>query len=96
MSHPSRFKSNISHPSRSTSNISHSIRLQSHICLFQTVKHNPIPVTHVGRSVAPLPEGAEGIGLDVQAGHPAMQDGGDSINNSGPARFCDGCRGLAC
>jgi len=96
MSHPSRFKSNISHPSRSTSNISHSIRLQSNIAQFETVKQNPIPVTHVGRSVAPLPEGAEGIGLAVQAGHPAMQDGGDGINNSSPARFCERCRGLAC
>jgi len=78
------------------SNISHSIRSQSHIAQFETVKQNPIPVTHVERYVAPLPQGAESIGLDVQTGDPAMQDGGGGINDSGPARFCDRCRGLAC
>ena len=65
---------------------------------FQTVKHIPILVTHVGRSVywAPLPEGAEGIELDVHNDNAAVQERCDRGNDSGAAGLCQRCRGLAC
>ena len=65
---------------------------------FQPVKHIPTPVTHVGRSVywAPLPEGAEGIELDVLNDNAAVQERCDRGNDSGAAGFCQRCPGLAC